>query len=110
MRLSDGGKKIRAFAMVLTVGAIGLAGCSSTPPQPYNQYLASWKGKSEQELVIAFGIPENTHVMAQGGRVLEYTRKDSGDLVCTTRFTISSGGRVDGWWYKGKDCSAPPAV
>lgn len=87
-----------------------LAACASDPPQPYNQYLASWKGKSEQELVIAFGIPQNTHVMAGGSRVLEYQEKDGGGTRCTTRFTINSGGRVDGWWYKGTECKPPPAA
>ena len=106
MRRSD--RRLGILAAV--VGALVLAGCSSTPPQPYNQYLASWKGKSEQELVVAFGIPDDTHVMAQGGRVLEYADKDGDRLTCTTRFTINSGGRVDGWWYKGTDCSAPPAT
>ena len=42
--------------------------------------------------------------------MLEYAETDSGDLICTTRFTISAAGRVDGWWYKGSDCSAPPST
>jgi len=109
MRLSEAmGNLGKTGALVACLA--GLAACASNPPQPYNQYLASWKGKSEQELVIAFGIPDNSHVMAGGSRVLEYQEKESGRTVCTTRFTISSGGRVDGWWYKGTECAPPQAA
>lgn len=109
MRVYDSAAKIwRAGGLLAAV--VGLVGCSSSPAQPYNQYLASWKGKSEQELVVAFGIPDDSHVMAGGSRVLEYSKMESSRLVCTTRFTISSGGRVDGWWYKGTDCDTPPST
>ena len=106
MRVYDNATKIWKAGGIL-VALLGFVGCSSTPSQPYNQYLASWKGKPEQELVVAFGIPDKSHVMAGGSRVLEYSKTESGRLVCTTRFTITSGGRVDGWWYKGTDCNTP---
>ena len=109
MRLAEFLAGIRRIVIV-AAGGLALAACSTAQPQPYNQYLASWKGKTEQELVIAFGIPGSTHVMAGGGRVLEYQERDGDRAVCTTRFTVNAGGRVDGWWYKGTECTPPPAA
>ena len=107
MRLNDRGARWGAIGLLMAAGTVGLAGCSSTPPQPYNQYLASWKGKTEQELVVAFGIPHDSHEMVEGGQMLEYITKDGGQSLCTTRFVINGGGRVEGWWYKGSDCTSP---
>ena len=85
MRLSDRGKTIWAFGAILAAVTMGLAGCSSTPQQPYNQYLASWKGKSEQELVVAFGILQLVSAILL---VFDSRRHIGAILLCVT-FSLS---------------------
>lgn len=99
-----------AWAGILAVAALGLA-CASQPPPTdagpsYHQQISRWNGDTEANLVTAWGVPAKTHVLANGGRIIEY-KQDASVGPCTTRFTLDGTGRIVRWWYTGKDCRAP---
>ena len=92
----------------IAAGAAGLAialACAAPPPN-YAEQLSRWQGRSEADLVSTWGMPQSTHVLADGGRVLEY--RGTGDAErCTTRFTLDATGTIMRWWYSGVNCGAP---
>lgn len=110
---------LRASSKALKSAALGLSGLTlllaagcETPPSPdrvagYEQYVARWIEDSEANLVASWGIPDSSHAMETGGRIIEYQRDEAGSVVCTTRFTIDSFGRVQKSWYRGTRCLAP---
>lgn len=88
-----------------------LAACAASAPAPsYDEFVASWMNKSEVGLVSSWGIPEKTHDLETGGRIVEYARKFEGEVVCTTRFTVNEAGTITKYWYRGRKCLAPQDI
>ena len=102
--------RARNPAWRIAAGAAGLAvglACAGAPPTlSYQEQLTRWQGESEADLVSTWGMPQSTHVLADGGRVLEY-RGTGEDERCTTRFTLDPSGKIMRWWYAGTSCAAP---
>ena len=48
----------------------------------------------------SWGIPEKTHSLETEGRIVEYTRKLEGEIVCTTRITIDESSKIAKYWYR----------
>ena len=108
--------------LVLLASAIAaLAACSSgdsskegvgtSSPEDergYAQSLNHWIGHPEEDLVAAWGVPERSQRLTDGGQALEYRRlgKD-GQLLCSTLFTSDLYGLVRTWTYRGNDCRQP---
>lgn len=91
-------------------GAIFAVLAACTPPPPgitYDEYVSPWVGGTETGLVSAWGIPQNTHTLETGGRIVEYTRTQGTEVVCTTRFNIDQTGNITKYWYRGSHCRAP---
>jgi hypothetical protein len=107
------GGKMQAIAHFQFLGCAGaalvvLAACTApAPPPSYDDYVAGWVDKSEVGLVSSWGIPEKTHDLETGGRIVEYARKFEGEVVCTTRFTVNDFGMITKYWYRGRKCLAP---
>jgi hypothetical protein len=98
------GRTIAALAFAI---AAALACASSSPSGPsYAEQLSRWEGGNEADLVSSWGMPQQTHVLADGGRVIEYRSKDADERSCTTRFTLDKSGTVVRWWYAGSGCPA----
>jgi hypothetical protein len=111
--------------MLAAVAILGLAACgnrsapaplvegggTSTPPVTnavYEQALNRWLDHPEEDLIAAWGVPERSQRLTDGGQVLEYRRADGeGRLLCTTLFTSDIYGMVRTWTYRGADCRAP---
>ena len=96
----------------LAAAVLGLASCTTTAPpieesEPYDRSVSRWMEETEANLVNAWGIPQKTHSMETGGRVIEYIRVRSGETLCTTRFTIDGYGVVKKTWFRGTDCRVP---
>ena len=97
-------------AATLAAAVLAAAACAAPmqgPTPPYQQYLSRWNGDTEANLVTAWGVPAKTHVLADGGRIIEYTRAGEADVACTTRFTLTDRGRIVRWWFRGHECLAP---
>ena len=92
-------------------GALALAACASPPPPDdspsYDQQISRWSGETEADLVTAWGVPAKTHVLADGGRIIEYNQAGEDEKTCTTRFTLDESGRIKRWWYRGAECRPP---
>ena len=106
------GRTHRILAWRIAAGAAGIAailGCASLPPSgpSYREQLSRWEGQSEADLVTTWGMPQETHVLADGGRILEYRYSGEDESSCTTRFTLDRSGKIVRWWYAGVGCSAP---
>ncbi|MDJ0942887.1 MAG: hypothetical protein QNJ30_05465 [Kiloniellales bacterium] len=91
---------------------LGLASCTASAPPPkeidsYDRAVSGWMEETEASLINAWGIPQKTHSMETGGRVIEYVRVKSGKTLCTTRFTIDGYGVVKKAWFRGSDCQVP---
>ena len=86
-------------------------GSGSTVPltnQAYERALTQWVDRPEEDLVAAWGVPERSQRLTDGGQALEYRRTDkSGNILCSTLFTSDIYGKVRTWTYRGADCRAP---
>ncbi len=58
--------------ILLVLFCVGLAGCATT--KGYEAVLNSWVGNNESSLISSWGSPQNSYVMANGQRVIEYVR------------------------------------
>ncbi len=100
------------FCFPRAVGAatalLVVTACTPLPPGPsYDEYVARWVEDTEVSLVSSWGIPGKTHSLETAGRIVEYTRMQEGEVVCTTRFTIDEAGKIIKYWYRGTKCRAP---
>lgn len=83
---------------------------SSEPPdkRTYETVLNQWVNHPEEDLVSAWGVPERSQRLTDGGQALEYRRLDAtGKLLCSTLFTSDVYGEIRTWSYRGTDCRAP---
>jgi hypothetical protein len=87
----------------------GSAGSTQPPTNPgYEQALTRWVDRSEEDLVAAWGVPERSQHLTDGGQAFEYRRAEpSGKLLCSTLFTSDVYGKIRTWSYRGSDCRAP---
>jgi len=104
----------RVLAWRIAAGAAGIAAalaCASPPPPepetPYQDQVSRWNGEREADLVTSWGMPQKTHVLAGGGRIIEYRNESEGETSCTTRFTLDASGKIVRSWYTGVSCSPP---
>lgn len=110
------------FAFVpATLLLLGACGASGNPPAEestgstmgasanpvYEQALSRWVDHPEEDLVAAWGVPERSQRLTDGGQALEYRSMRNGQVLCTTLFTSDVYGVVRTWTYRGTDCSAP---
>ena len=98
------------FAPVGCAGAVlaVLAACAAPLQGPtYDEYVARWVDDTEARLVSSWGIPERTHSLQTGGRIVEFTTIQKDEVVCTTRFTVDESGKITKYWYRGKKCNVP---
>ena len=74
----------------------------------YEGALNSWVDHPEEDLVAAWGVPERSQRLTDGGQALEYRRVDGdGVALCTTLFTSDVYGVIRTWAYRGSDCRVP---
>ncbi len=74
----------------------------------YEAALGRWVDRSEEDLIAAWGVPERSQHLTDGGQALEYQRVDAaGKLLCSTLFTSDLYGKIRTWTYRGIDCRAP---
>jgi hypothetical protein len=74
----------------------------------YEGALNSWVDHPEEDLVAAWGVPERSQRLTDGGQALEYRRIDAtGTPLCTTLFTSDVYGVIRTWAYRGVDCRIP---
>jgi hypothetical protein len=100
-------------AGLLALGACGQGrrsgeGAGSTNPTgnaAYEGALNGWVDHQEEDLVAAWGVPERSQRLTDGGQALEYRRvNDQGAPLCTTLFTSDVYGVIRTWAYRGTDC------
>ena len=104
-RRSWGGRIAASAAGV----AAALACAGSPPPEgpTYQDEVSRWTGEREADLVTSWGMPQRTHVLADGGRIIEYRSTGEDHSFCTTRFTLDQSGKIVRSWYNGVDCAVP---
>jgi hypothetical protein len=74
----------------------------------YEGVLNLWLNRTEEDLIAAWGVPERSQRLTDGGQVLEYRHVDSsGRTLCTTLFTSDVYGMIRTWTYRGSECSVP---
>ncbi len=69
---------IAYFAHTACAAAALVVLTACTPPPPgltYDEYVGRWVEDTEVSLVLSWGIPEKTHSLMTGGRIVEFTRK-----------------------------------
>lgn len=108
-----------AAAALLALAACRAPGAGSGSTRPavaatsfnaaaYERALDRWLNRSEVDLVSAWGVPERSQRLTDGGQALQYVRKDPvGNMLCTTLFTSDITGMVRTWTFRGSDCRAP---
>jgi hypothetical protein len=86
-----------------------LTGCSGSSgphytPAAYEAVLQQWTGRSETDLINAWGVPDRSQLLSQGGQVLQYDTRDKDKVTCTTLFTSNLTGTIERWTYTGNAC------
>ena len=79
---------MRVFGILL---AVLLAGCS------HQSALDTWQGASLDQLVLAYGAPDKTATLSDGGQVVEYQRStiiNDTQYNCRVTFLVDQGRRV----------------
>src|SRR5260370_4840010 len=103
-------------AALVSLGACGLGrhpgeGSGSTlavTNAVYEGALNGWIDHPEEDLVAAWGVPERSQRLTDGGQALEYRHVNSeGAPLCTTLFTSDVYGVIRTWAYRGTDCRIP---
>ena len=95
------GKAYFAHTACAVAALVVLTACTPPPPGPtYDEYVGRWVEDTEVSLVSSWGIPVKTHSLETGGRIVEYTRKLEGEIVCTTRITIDESSKIAKYWYR----------
>jgi hypothetical protein len=99
--------------IILTLAACGgsskeNSGSSTVDDPAYVHSLNLWIDHAEEDLVSAWGVPERSQRLTDGGQALEYRRVNGdGKLLCSTLFTSDVYGRIRTWAYRGSDCRPP---
>ena len=108
---------------LVAAALLALAGCGGGRPRSgegsgstakpitnavYEGALNSWVDHPEEDLVAAWGVPERSQRLTDGGQALEYRRvNNEGVPLCTTLFTSDVYGMVRTWAYRGTECRIP---
>jgi len=122
-------KTVFAFLFLL-----GLAGCATPIDQEHIAHMNSYIGKTDSDLIVAWGTPDKTYKSDSGAKILTWRRGQQvvtggGFSTCTgtagggTLFTQCmnpfppeattyycefsfniTGGRVKGWFENGNNC------
>jgi hypothetical protein len=103
-------RRARASRLAAAAAGVAAALACASPPETgptYQEQVSRWRGETEAELVASWGMPKKTHVLADGGRVIEYRSHGEDETRCTTRFTLDPTGKIVRWWYTGVGCTAP---
>jgi hypothetical protein len=83
-------------------------GSTAPPGGPYEQALDGWLNRSEADLIAAWGVPERSQRLTDGGQALQFVRTDGeGHVLCTTLFTSDMTGLIRTWTFRGSACRAP---
>lgn len=92
--------RVTGFIVGLSLLAVG---CAST--ENYEEILQSWVGKHEDQLINAWGVPNGTHTMTSGKKVIEYrdnrTAQMGGYTYTAPQTTYHSGSVYGGGAYGG---------
>jgi hypothetical protein len=98
-------------SVISLVAITWLAGCATTGN--YEDMLKTWVGRSEDELVQAWGPPSSVYQSA-GAKYFTYARSrtcgaghGSITCLCTTSFELANN-RITSWRWDGNGCIAFP--
>ena len=117
---------MKKLLAIIVLGLL-LVGCATSAN--YTKILNSWVGGTENQLVSSWGPPLGSYVKDDGSKVLTYQQTGSYQLPgqdvidpmtgyptstagptvmtkCTTRFNISSSGKITGGSWGGNNCKA----
>ena len=117
---------MRKLLAIIVLGLF-ISGCATK--SGYKTLLESWLGKTENQLVSSWGPPLGSYVKDDGSKVLTYQQTGSYQLPgqdvidpmtgfptstagptvltkCTTRFRISTSGKILGASAQGNSCTA----
>jgi len=82
--------------------AVALTACvDRTGGQRYDDAVAGWVGRSDQQLIADWGDPTETAPVSKGGKLLVYKTRfflNSANSwsYCTTRFQVDKKGKIVG--------------
>ena len=82
--------------------AVALTACvDGTGGKPYDDAVAGWVGRSDQQLIADWGDPTETAPAPKGGKLLVYKARyflnNANDWsYCTTRFQVDKKGKIVG--------------
>ena len=82
--------------------AVALTACADrTGGQPYNDAVAAWVGRSDQQLMQDWGDPTEIDPAAKGGKLLVYKshfyiNNTNSWSNCTTKFQVDKKGKIVG--------------
>src|SRR5690349_17043724 len=90
--------RIAGVAVVLATAACGSSSEHFTPAA-YETVLQQWTGRSETDLINAWGVPDKSQLLSGGGQVLEYDTHKGDKTTCATLFTSNLTGTIERWTY-----------
>lgn len=100
--------------LLISTGLI--SGCATTAK--YESKLNALVGTSENDLIVNWGVPDNTYTLNNGNKLLQYLRNDgtvaypigknyyTETYWCKTTFTVNGSGIVLDWKHEGNKCES----
>jgi hypothetical protein len=82
--------------LAVIVAAALLAGCATSAN--YEKMLNSWVGVNADNLAEVWGPPQNSYALSNGGKILEYDRRQAvqmGGFTYTTPVTTFNSGNIN---------------
>lgn len=103
---------------LLIILLLSVSGCATAAK--YDRKLQTWKGKSVDSLILAWGAPTSFVELTDGRKMVEYHESDSKQIQhrmpngsyyiqnlnshCTTRFIIDKKNLIQSYSFEGSDC------
>ena len=101
---------------ILSLMVLWISACATT--RAYENNLQQWAGRTQGELVEAWGQPSRMETLSDGGKKFFYFKENKGVKYvrdsesdgakrlwdCKTIFVISPDKEVVGWKFEGPNC------
>ena len=88
--------------------SILISGCATS--EKYNQKLNTWLESPKDDLIMSWGIPDDSYTLDNGKELITYKRSNTSyyngtsyHYYCNTTFTIENSNIVD-WKWEGNNC------
>lgn len=99
---------------LLVLAFLILNACATVTEEKYRNNLDTWINNSEDNLISAWGVPDQVYKMDSGGKLITYNKINGTvfrwgaaiQVGCKTTFQVSASHVVETYRYEGNACKS----